>query len=187
MRESDLYAPVHDFLELRFRDRLKPTFGELRGVSAITATAGGTGTGIWSKPDLCLAVLWRQKYGLTWQLDLHGFEVKTKAGCTASSVHEALNHTSLVHYAHLVWHNPSWQDDAGDCRAVIDRCSRYGVGLITFDQPFAPGGAVNANAFNVRLPGRRHEPSGDAVDEFIETRFDKAERDLLSSWLEQVR
>src|SRR5258705_76145 len=70
MRESDLYRPVRDYLELRFCDWLRPAYGDLRSASAITATAGGARTGQWSKPDLALVALWRTKYALAWSLDL---------------------------------------------------------------------------------------------------------------------
>ena len=180
MLESDLYQPVHDYLELRFRDRLKPLYGDLRAVTAITATAGGTGTGRWSKPDLCLLALWRHKYAPTWQLDLHGFEVKPEQRCTVESVHEALNHTSHVHFAHLVWHNREWDDAELRCKSIIDRCRRFGVGLITFAEPRDP------SSYSVRYPAPRHQPSGDAVDEFIETRIPPDDKATLSSWLAEA-
>ena len=44
MRETDLYPAVHDYLEQRFLDRLRPAYGDLRSISAVTATAGGTGS-----------------------------------------------------------------------------------------------------------------------------------------------
>lgn len=181
MREIDLYPAVHDFLELRFRERLKPTYGELRSVSAITATAGGPQSGHWSRPDLALVALWRTKYGLRWSLDIHGFEVKTQTNCTPAAVHEALSHATLVHFAHLVWHKPDWSLDDRDCKAVWDRCERYGVGLIVFGDP------SNADTFNIVLSARRHEPSIEAVDEFIETRFPDNSRQTLMTWIEGVR
>ncbi|MBL8565898.1 MAG: hypothetical protein JNM89_09290 [Hyphomicrobiaceae bacterium] len=180
-READLYPPVHDYLELRFADRVRPIRGELRALSAITATAGGSGTGIWSKPDLCFAALWRHKYGTTWHLDLHGFEVKPKGRCSADAVHEALNHTSHVHFAHLVWHKPDWSDEDRACSDLLDLCRRFGVGLITLKDPTA------ADTFAVRLSAERHAPLGDAVDEFIETRLAPEDRELLNSWLAELR
>jgi hypothetical protein len=93
MLERDLYEPVYNYLEVRFRDRLKPPRGDLRHITAITANTGGNATGLWSKPDLCLISLSRQKYRLTWNLDLHGFEVKPTDCCDVQSVHEALNHS----------------------------------------------------------------------------------------------
>ena len=181
MPEKDLYEPVRNYLELRFRDRLQPLYGELRPISAITATAGGSATGKWSKPDLCLLALWRHKYSPSWQLDLHGFEVKPDGRCTAESVHEALNHTSHVHYAYLVWHNPDWSDADAPCRAILDRCRRFGVGLITFSDP------ANAASYTVRCAAPRHAPAGDAIDEFIETRIDPEDRAKLAGWLTEFR
>lgn len=181
MLEADLYEPVRDYLELRFQDRLRPLYGDLRALSAITATAGGSGTGKWSKPDLCLIALWRHRYQPGWRLDLHGFEVKPAGRCDAESVHEALNHTSHVHFAHLTWHNPAWADGDTRCRAILDRCRRFGVGLITFADP------ANATTYSVRFPAPRHDPAGDAVDEFIETRIPQADRATLGEWLAEAR
>jgi hypothetical protein len=181
MPESDLYEPVRNYLELRFSDGLKPPSGVLRPISAITATAGGPGTGQWSKPDLCLIALWRHKYSPHWRLDLHGFEVKPESRCKAESVHEALNHTSQVHFAHLVWHKPNWDDADDRCKEILDRCQRYGVGLITLAKP------DDARSYLVRLVARRHDPSGDAVDEFIETRIPDTDKKKLIRWLSEVR
>lgn len=181
MLERDLYEPIHDYLDLVFGDRLKPLYGQLRHVSAITATAGGAGTGVWSKPDLCIVALTRPKYGLSWQLDLHGFEVKRAGNCNAQSVHEALNHTALVHFTHLVWHCDHWDERDATCASVLDRCAHFGVGLITFPRPRDP------KSFVVRVPARRHNPQLDAVDEFLETRLPSDERTKLTAWLETLR
>lgn len=181
MRESDLYPWVQDFLEVRFRDRLKPAFGTLDSISAITATAGAAASGHWSRPDLALVALWRAKYALSWMLDLHGFEVKTASGCTPAAVHEALSHASMVHYSHLMWHKPGWNDFAPECRAVLERCERYGIGLIHFADP------ENVDSFSVRLTARRHEPSIEAIDDFIESRFPEGKREQLAQWIEARR
>lgn len=181
MREAELYPWVHSFLEARFRDRVRPTYGALEAVSAITATAGGAASGYWSRPDLALAALWRGKYALDWTLDLHAFEVKTETGCTPAAVHEALSHAAMVHYAHLVWHKPEWDDGKPECRAIVERCERYGIGLIHVAD------FENVDEFTVRLAARRHEPTVEAVDEFIETRFPDTERTRLLNWIEERR
>ena len=129
--EEALYTPVKDFLEHRFQALVKPALGEIFPLSTITAHAGGQ-TGRWTKPDLCFVALWRHKFKPSWNLDLHGFEVKTRTGCDPTAVHEAHNHTSLVHFSHLVWHHPKWNEGDKLCREIIARCSRYGVGLIVF-------------------------------------------------------
>jgi hypothetical protein len=181
MSEADLYPAVHDYLEQRFLDRVRPAYGEIRSISAVTATAGGPGSGHWSRPDLALVAIWRTKYALAWSLDLHGFEVKTATGCTPAAVHEALSHAALVHFPHLVWHKADWSDNLPECRAILDRCTRYGVGLITFSDP------ENSDSFLVRHSARRHSPSGEAVDEFIESRLAQADRSQLTRWIEELR
>ena len=180
MLEKDLYEPVRDYIDLRFRDRLRPLHGSLRSVTAITATSGGSGTGKWSKPDLCIAALWRQRYSATYQFELHGFEVKPRGRCDATSVHEALNHTSHVHYGHLIWHCPEWNDSDKKCAEVAEASRRFGVGLITMSDP------ENADTYVIRLPAQRHEPSGDAVDSFIENMFTEEAKQSLLSWLSKV-
>lgn len=182
MRESDLYPPVNDYLELRYREILKPRYGELRSISAITATSGGgTFNGKWTRPDLAMAALWRFEFGLSWTMDLHTFEVKTENGCDNVSVHEALSHTAMAHYSYLTWHNPSWDEKKGNCRAIHERCTQHGVGLITFSDP------ADSSTYHIRLRSIRHNPNGDAIDEFIETRFPQAKRDLLRKWVQELR
>ena len=166
----------------RFRDRIKPLFGEIRSISKVTAsTSGGATAGLWSRPDLCLVALWRYKYGLSWHFGLHSFEVKTQTGCDRRAVYEALNHASLVNYTHLVWHNPAWDPSDRQCGDIHDRCTRHGVGLITINNP------ANVDTFFVRVPARYHETSGDAVDEFLETRLDPEDRQQLLEWIKEMR
>lgn len=181
MLERDLYEPVYNYLELVFRQRLKPLYGDLRHITAITANTGGNATGVWSKPDLSIVALSRQKYGLSWRLDLHGFEVKPAGTCSVQSVHEALNHTSLVHFSNLVWHCERWDDRDQKCASIIERCSHFGVGLITFKK------ASDPKSYFVHLPARRHHPESDAFDEFVETRLLPDDRDKLAAWIAELR
>ncbi len=178
MAERDLYPGVHDFIEQRFRAQLAPRYGELHTVSAVTATArGGTDDARWTRPDLALAAVRRFKYDPTWTLDLHSFEVKTDTNCDPTSVHEALSHAALVHFTWLTWHRPGFAEAEPLCRLIHDRCARHGVGLITFDDP------ANSDSYTVRLRSARHVPDPEAVDEFIETRFEPHARERLQSWL----
>ncbi|CAA2140311.1 hypothetical protein [Hyphomicrobium sp. ghe19] len=181
MLEHDLYEPVYNYLELVFRGRLKPLYGDLRHITAITANTGGNATGIWSKPDLAMIALSRQKYGLAWRIDLHGFEVKPAGTCSVQSVHEALNHSSLVHFTHLVWHCERWDARDERCASIIERCSHFGVGLITFKRPSDP------QTYFVQLPARRHNPEPDAFDEFVETRISPEDREKLTAWIAELR
>lgn len=181
MLEKDLYAPVQDYLDVVFKERLKPIYGDFRHLSAITSNTGGANTGIWSKPDLCLIALRRAKYGLQWDLDLHGFEVKPEGKCTVQSVHEALNHSSLVHFTHLVWHCAQYDERDANCRAVADRCNSYGVGLVTLSSP------SDLRTYAIRAAARRHAPEPDFVDGFLETRLAPSDRERLAGWIKELR
>mgnify|MGYP000426232654 CR=1 FL=1 len=97
------------------------------------------------------------------------------------SVHEALNHTSLVNFTHLVWHVGDWNESRADCSTILSRCSHYGVGLITFGAP------SDLTSYVLHLPARRHDPSPDAFDEFVETRLSQDDRTKLLSWITELR
>jgi hypothetical protein len=87
----------------------------------------------------------------------------------------------MVHYSHLVWHKPDWNERDGKCAAILERCERHGIGLITFADE------RNVDTFATRVAARRQSPAGDAVDEFIETRLEPADRKTLLDWIAELR
>ena len=56
-----------------------------------------------------------------------------------------------------------------------------GGGLITFAI------ADDLRSYVLRLPGRRHEPSPDAFDEFVETSLSSPDRTKLATWIAELR
>ena len=174
--ESTLYPWVQAYLHLRFQERLKPLLGEcLPPISAITSNVGTAGQ--WTRPDLALIALWRNKYSPSLQLDVYGFEVKTRQGCNLASVHEALAQNRVVHYSYLVWHAPL-SDLRGDQFATIrGHCEAFRIGLITFSR------GRDADSFIVHLQARRADPTPDAIDEFIELAFPEEQRSRLLQYL----
>jgi hypothetical protein len=133
--------------------------------------------GQWTRPDLALIALWKNKYSPGFQLDLYGFEVKTRQGCNLVAVHEALAQNRVVHYSYLVWHTPQ-SDLQGDHFAQVrNHCDAFRIGLITFSR------IRDADSFTVHLKARRAEPTPDAVDEFIELAFPEKDRLQLLKFL----
>lgn len=177
VQERELYEPVETYLNVRFSGGLKPLRGECFTVSAITATAGTLGAGQWTRPDVALIAVWKNKFSPVVHLDLYGFEVKTSKGCNVSSVHEALAQNRLVHYSYLVWHVPPPVLETKRFLAIYESCEAYGVGLITFHRQ------VDASTFTTHLLPQRAEPTPNAVDEFIETRFTEADRNRVLKFL----
>lgn len=64
MRESALYRDVDTYLNLRFASLRRPLFGEFFFKTGITAKSGPAASGQWTRPDLALITIWRNKYSL---------------------------------------------------------------------------------------------------------------------------
>lgn len=129
------------------------------------------------RPDVALIALWKNKYSPTLRLDVYGFEVKTRTGCSLVAVHEALAQNRVVHYSYLVWHGPEndWRDrQFADIR---DHCEAFGIGLITFSR------CRDTDSFRVHLRARRAAPAPDAIDEFVEVAFPESDRSRLAQFL----
>ena len=47
--------------------------------------------------------------------------------------------------------------------------------------------ADDLRSYVLRLPGRRHEPSPDAFDEFVETSLSSPDRTKLATWIAELR
>ena len=58
----------------------------------------GSGSGRWTRPDLCAACISRYHYSPTTHFDLFSFELKMPTGCNMLAVHEALAHSATVHF-----------------------------------------------------------------------------------------
>jgi len=179
--EVELYPHVERYLRLDFAPRLKPTLGTHLTIASVTATSGPIGAGRWSRPDLALVNLWRHKYQPQQHLEVYGFEVKRDGGCDLTSVHETLAHKRLVHFAYLVWHLKSGSFTDPLFATIKENCAAYGLGLISFSDH------RDGSSFVIHLEANRGEPDDDAVDEFIETRFDEQQKKRLLSWLQDDR
>jgi hypothetical protein len=97
-----------------------------------------------------------------------------------SSVHEALAQSRLVHYSYLVWHTPASTLSTRKFNNIYESCEAYGVGLITFHR------RADASSFAIHLQPQRAEPTPNVVDEFIETRFEEADRNRLLAFLPKL-
>lgn len=174
--ESALYDHVESYLQLRFQQRLKPLLGEcLPPITAITARANMAGQ--WTRPDVGLIAVWKNRYSATVNLDVYGFEVKTRKGCTLTAVHEALAQNRVVHFSYLVWHLPESDLCEQSFEIISKHCDAFGIGLITFSR------AYDADSFTLHLQAKRGTPASDAIDEFVEAGFRAEDRTRLLRFL----
>jgi hypothetical protein len=169
--EKELYEHVAHYIEIRFSEGIRPRHGPLFRRVEITALKGDMGSGKWTRPDLCMLSLWRYKYGTHLNLDVYGFEVKKSGKIGVDAVHETLAHTRLVNYAYLTV--PCASDDEDWLPPVLESCNLHGVGLITFLD------VRNVNSFRIITSAKRFDPSPNALDNFIKTRFSDPVRSEL--------
>jgi hypothetical protein len=161
--ERDLYVGVKEFLDVRFQRSCEPPSAIALWKSQITSTIDIRVHGRWTRPDLAAVHVWKHKFAPSFTVDLHGFEVKREDGCDVTSVFEALAHTRIVHFAHLVWHRPNSGSQPELLRSIEDNCCSFGVGLITFSDPADP------NTFRIYDGmARRFAPDLALVDRFID-------------------
>ncbi len=164
--EEGLYELVKVYLDDQFSVLRRPTSGIALWRSQITPHLNINLPGKWTRPDLAAVHIWRHRFSPTFTLDLHGFEVKRTDNGNEISLFEALAHTRIVHYAHLVWHVPDPVRFASKIESVRVNCRAFGVGLITFRDHTDP---MSFDA--LEPPSKRADPDPELVDRFIESGF----------------
>jgi hypothetical protein len=172
--EPDLYVPVETYLYQGFYELHKPRHGNARMVAAQTASLPAAGRGAWTQPDLAAVLVLRGKFTTAAEIRIFSFEVKTLAGCQLQSVHEALAHTRFVNSSYLVWNRPKCTCSDREFYAMVEsNCNAYGVGLITVHDP------GNLSTFEVRVRAHSKTIPADEADEFILTRFNAHQQNLI--------
>ena len=179
--EEELYPVVKRFLDERFSQLRQPASAIALWKSEATPRLSIDVTGKWTRPDLAAVHVWRHRFAPVFNVDLHGFEVKRADNCNEISVFEALAHTRIVHYAHVVWHRPDPLAQTERFQSIESNCRAFGVGLISFSDHCDP------NSFTVHdVPPRRSSPDLTLVDRFIEAAFPQ-HVETIASWLPHVR
>jgi hypothetical protein len=172
--ETDLYQPLESYVHDSFFVAHRPPHGAMRVVTAQTALIPGVGGGVWTQPDVAAVVISRNRFAASAEVRLFSFEVKTKAGCQLQSVHEALAHTRFVNCSYLVWNRPHCVcADRELYNTIQASCAAYGIGLITVHNPGKP------HTYEIRHAAQNKTVPPNEIDEFISTRFDSHEQELI--------
>jgi hypothetical protein len=182
--ERALYAPTERFLYVSFLTRLREqsALGNLQLFASDTSAVATSDGGQWTRPDLAALVLGRGQFIPHWKADLHTFEVKTAAGLSETSVHEANAHGRFSNYSWLVFQavgRAAIQVD-GLTRRISRLASHLGVGLVHFVDPNDP------NEWLIEVWPRRTGTDPSTADNFVRQRFSDEARARIAKNLRSL-
>lgn len=167
-KEEALYSPLCEYLSMRFPERLKPHHGTVRLVVEQTDKKQAPSGGSWQRPDVAAVCISKYKYSGRPTVDVLTFEVKThKGGEDEKSVFQALAYARFANSSYLVWNRQHCVCNDEKYRRVFHACEKFGVGLITVHTP------TDWQTYSVRLMAERNDVTQDALDDFIESRFNE--------------
>jgi hypothetical protein len=137
----------------------------------------GINTGPFTKPDICMASVSRFHYSPIAHFNLYSFELKLPQGCNAKSVMQAKAYTDFAHYCYVAIHLPTSSNYTKNLSNMIGVASSHGIGIVRISDHAIDEG------YEILVPARRHEPNPGTIDNFIEDRFDEANRQALKKWV----
>ncbi|HEX8902104.1 hypothetical protein [Vitreimonas sp.] len=178
--EAKLYEPTRLFVGAHLRQQLRERSpsGRLQLFVEDTSTAGGNDSGYWSKPDVSALAVSRGEFVPYWKADLHTFEVKTAAGLSESSVHEANAHGRFGQYSWLVFQAiGKCAPETAAYKRVVKLAAQLGVGVIHFADASSPKYWIIEHW--ARLTGA----NAASADSFVRERFTPTIKTRISSHL----
>ena len=171
--EADLYEPFRGVIENGYvlDYDLKPW------VCETTASQGRRNTGgRWTRPDVTLVAMQTFPYVPNKIFQVITFEIKPDLGTALDGVFEAAAHSAFAHRSFLAF--PSSNDDDGN--PLYDRisveCSRFGLGLILFED------VANWDTYEFRVEAKYREPDPQLVNDFIKTQIGEKNREEIQRW-----
>jgi hypothetical protein len=175
-QEVQLYEPFHETIQKSYVRVYNHKFF----VSQITASAGRRPTGgKWTRPDVALAVVKTYQHIPGKSLELVTFEIKPAGAFGIEGVFETASHSSYAHRSYLALYTPKGAPLTDhDNRERLEReCTRFGVGLWTFEDP------KDWDTFDILVEPTFHPPDPGSTDDFIFGQLSKENKDKLMAWI----
>ncbi|WP_125461736.1 MULTISPECIES: hypothetical protein [Rhodomicrobium] len=141
-----------------------------------TARRGRT-TGIYRRPDLCMASISLYHYSPVARFDLFAFELKMEDGCGARSVMQAKSYTDFVNYSYVVLYLPSGSLYSRHLPYMYEQARGQGIGVVLISDPRRDDG------YQIAIAANRHDPHPGKIDNFIEERFSDSSKSALRKWV----
>ncbi len=163
MSEADLYPLVQGWIEAEFPlVRAGPRKASHREV-LITAQLDWIDGGTWMRPDLALIHVHRRRFDPSPTLDLYTFEVKPPGAKAIPGLHQTLAQGRIGDFVVFVLPLAD-----GAALEVEQQATRFGVGLVTFEDPKL------WRSYEMRVQPQRMSPDPDLRDQFLGRALEQA-------------
>lgn len=157
MSEAELYPHVKRWIEAGFplvRGGRKASHRKVLVTANLDWLDDGAGT--WMRPDLALVHVHRRRFEPVPALDLYTFEVKPSGLRSLVGLHQTLAHARIGDFVVFVLPDHVTAD-----REVEAQASRFGVGLVTFED------AEVWDTYRLVVQPQRSSPDPDLRDQFL--------------------
>lgn len=174
-RERDLYPKFKNAIERGWvRDE-----GLLPNVLVeITASQGARETGgRWSRPDVTVVAVRMFEMLPGKYLDVTTFEVKPEDSWdNIACVFETAAHSRAATQSILAIHTPNGVPRTADVDRVLEECRRFGVGLLTFDDP------ANFDTYEILVEPQKLSPNPALLDSFLTQQLSEPSKRQIRLW-----
>lgn len=171
--ERSLYQPIHSIIASAWvKEYAIDDF-----VSQITASQGSRNTGgKWTRPDITLVALRSYPFIPGKTIEVITFEIKPWYYLGVEGVFETASHSAFAHRSYLMIHAPQTIEDLEPYERVARESERFGVGLVTFEDP------ANWDTYNIRLDAEHSAPDPSAMCEFISQQLTRENQGRIQRW-----
>jgi hypothetical protein len=159
-KESHLYQAFHQTIETGWTEENDIT----DYVSEISAHKGRKATGgKWTRPDVTLVSVGNYPFIPGKSVEVITFEIKPADAHGLEGVYETASHSAFANKSYLALHLPDGnQQEPEDYLERLEKESvRFGVGLVTFEDP------AKWDTFNVIVEAQHKTPSPRDTNEFL--------------------
>jgi hypothetical protein len=169
-RESQLYDDFHQTLQ---KDWIE-VYDITDYVSEISAHKGRKITGgKWTRPDMTLVSVGNYPFIPGKSVEVITFEIKPADAYGVEGVYETASHSAYANKSYLALHMPETEDETEDFLERLEKeAVRFGVGLITFEDP------TKWDTFEVIVEAQHKIPSPRDTNEFLSRLKDEAKQAL---------
>lgn len=162
--EADLYPVVHKTII----DSWVKNYEIDDFVCQVTANQGGRNTGgKWTRPDITLVAVRVYPFVPGKSIEVISFEIKPWNYLGVDGVFETASHSAFAHRSYLIIHAPGTVDESEAYERVEREAERFGVGLVTFEDP------ADWDSYNIRIEGNHRLPDPASMCRFISEQLTK--------------